>query len=458
MKRRKRNTKLVILILVSGLLICLIYFGLFLSRITGFIIYFPEGVNDSCVTIGEQQLNDYNVSFTQGLVAYYRFNNLSYLGEHDSKICDFSGKGHGGIVYGSGWNNTGGVVDGAFEFNGVDNYIEIADSDDFSPNVTDNQFSVSFWVKFGSTNFVGEGWYDDYKNFLGKSTWGGGYEWEFRQYNASNIEGRNDRISFYTFNVTGGLGSGSYAQDNITPEIWIYFAGTINGSNVTIYKNGVFRDTDPLSNYGIKLQNGESPLRIGTTDFTTFLNGSIDELRIYNRTLNSSEVFEIYNETLQKRLAWLNMNGSGIVANDTNLSLPENSGNTNTGSSSGGGGVAPKTINRSSTKVIKGLNSNISVNSSVNESAEASFPGAEDKSPMQEKAGEKSAFTGAVVDEEETDIKGGGKSILSAFANNLNLRKNWTFAAMTLLFIVCVIGLIVLYLKRSAGNRKGKGI
>jgi len=300
------------LILIVILIISLVFVVLFYRPFTRFAVYSTKYM-PNCNFSLEQHLN---ITHNEGLVAYFRFNNYSFLNEKEDFICDISSKNHRGLVYNAALNSTGGVFgDGAFEFDGLDSYIEIADSDDFSPNYTNNRFSVSFWVKFNDVSFVGEGAYNDYKNYLGKSTWGGGYEWEFRQYNSSNLENRGNRLSFYAFNITGGLGSGNYVQENITLGEWMHLVGTINGTHTAIYRNGVFKGTSPLSSYGINLKNGNSSLRIGTTDFTTFLNGSIDEFRAYNKTLNSSEIFDIYSEDLQRK-------NVSFGINETNASEP----------------------------------------------------------------------------------------------------------------------------------------
>ncbi len=54
-----------------------------------------------------------------------------------------------------------------------------------------------------------------YAHWLGKITYGGGNqaEWAARMYSLNNEGGRNNRISGYAFNRTGGQGVGSYFED-----------------------------------------------------------------------------------------------------------------------------------------------------------------------------------------------------------------------------------------------------
>jgi len=179
-----------------------------------------------------------------------------------------------------------------FEFDGIDKRIRVNDSDSLSPHTSNQHFTVSFWIKFRKTDFVGEGTKKDYINFLGKGNSVNGQEFAFRKYNSSNAQGRNNRISFYVFNPEGGLGAGSYFQESIGEE-WIYVTGVINGTNIKIYKNGVLKNSNPLSEYNISMKNTEADFYIGK-EVNSSYNGFIDELRIYNRSLNDCQVRELF--------------------------------------------------------------------------------------------------------------------------------------------------------------------
>lgn len=213
------------------------------------------------------------------------------FGENENR--DISGRGHDAIVRGAKYDPSGGRDGtGAYIFS-ENAYLEIADADDLSASTT-GELTVSFWVRFDSTEFVGEGSQNDYIHFLGKGGNSGDYEYMFRQYNSSNAQDRNDRVSFYHFNPEGGLGAGSYVQQSISPGEWIHLVGVIRqGTMVEIWKNGVMIDSDPLSSYNIDLQNGNAPLRIGTADTDSYLQGSIDDLKIYSKALSAAEIKEL---------------------------------------------------------------------------------------------------------------------------------------------------------------------
>lgn len=76
--------------------------------------------------------------------------------------------------------------------------------------------------------------------------------------------------------------------------------GELDGDRTKLYINGKLVDSDLLSDYGIQMSNTGAPLRIGTTDKDSFLQGSISNLMIYNRALNDSEVNQLFLTDLSK--------------------------------------------------------------------------------------------------------------------------------------------------------------
>jgi hypothetical protein len=107
-------------------------------------------------------------------------------------------------------------------------------------------------------------------------------------YQDGNSAGRENRISFYSFNLAGGLGAGSYFQETVTPGEWIHYVGEFDASDTYLFKNGVQKDSDPLSGYAITPGNGTAPVRIGTRDLNSFFQGSIARVAIYGSRLSAA--------------------------------------------------------------------------------------------------------------------------------------------------------------------------
>jgi hypothetical protein len=225
----------------------------------------------------------------EGLVASYRFND-------DAR--DSSGRGHHGVLHGVRLtSNRLGDGSSAYAFDGEGAHIEIPDHDDFSLSTT-GRLSISVWLRPGTLRFPrteGTG----YVHWLGKGV-PGRHEWAFRMYSADNTEGRENRVSFYLFNPAGGLGAGSFVQDDVVRGTWHHHVAVVDLKADTIawYKNGVLRDRDSfLGNpYHIRPRNGSAPVRIGTRDFASFFKGAIDNIHVYNRALSPAEVVQLFND------------------------------------------------------------------------------------------------------------------------------------------------------------------
>ena len=179
-------------------------------------------------------------------------------------------------------------------FDGSQTYIEVTSSTDFSIPAG-GALTVSAWIRPETLFFPNtEG--SGYVYWLGKGEQGQ-YEWTFRMYSQDNTEGRGNRISFYVFNHTGGLGIGSYFQDDLQAGDWIHVVGAADSQRTYIYRDGVRRDSDM---YGGKItpQAGHAPLRIGTRDLHSFFQGEIREVRLWHRLLTDAEVADLYNSNV----------------------------------------------------------------------------------------------------------------------------------------------------------------
>jgi hypothetical protein len=196
-------------------------------------------------------------------------------------------------------------------FDGEDDYIEIADSADFSAATT-GQLSVSALIRPDVLTFpVSQS--TGYIHWMGKGE-ARQYEWAFRMYNenTNDIPPRPNRISFYLFNLVGGEGIGSYFQEAVQAGEWIHVVGTADGEQTSIFKNGEFKDCDrytgtgpgPCHNYPaeqwITPVHGGAPLRIGTRDRESFFLGAIREVRIWSRALTATEVGALYSGSVSQ--------------------------------------------------------------------------------------------------------------------------------------------------------------
>lgn len=230
-----------------------------------------------------------NSNCSTNLVAYYPFN---------GNANDESANNNNGIVSGASLtNNRFNKSNSAYAFDGISNYIEIPDNDVFSISTT-SKLSISVWMRVDQLDFSNYEGTGDYVHWMGKGS-NGDKEWLFRMYNKSSPI-RPNRTSCYAFNLSGGLGAGSYVEEELTVGEWIHYAMIYDYSTNTIqlYKNGILKDTDMFTDYNITPQNGTTPVRIGTSDFNSFFKGAIDDIRVYDGILTPEEITNLYNESV----------------------------------------------------------------------------------------------------------------------------------------------------------------
>jgi hypothetical protein len=178
-------------------------------------------------------------------------------------------------------------------FDGNNDYIEIEDSDDFSVDTT-GEYTISVWIKSETLSFDKD-LSSGYIHWMGKGE-PNKHEWTFRMYSADNTAGRENRISFYLFNNDGGLGAGSYVQENVKIGEWVHIVAKVDNKYVYLYKNGVLKDKDRYyeSPYWITPENSNAPVRIGSREMKSFFEGNIAEVAMFNKALSSEDINEIY--------------------------------------------------------------------------------------------------------------------------------------------------------------------
>jgi Concanavalin A-like lectin/glucanases superfamily len=206
-------------------------------------------------------------------------------------------------------------------FNGLSDFAAVASSPDLS--VSPAGLTVAAWVRPDTLTFPkteGSLPTEQYVHWLGKGETGQ-HEWVFRMY-SDPADPRANRISFYVFNANGGRGCGSYFQDPLQAGQWIDVVGVADTATqqVMIYKNGALRATTSFAGL-ITPTPGSAPLRMGTRDFSSFLQGAIGPVRVWNRPLTASEVHDLYAATAVPPnglvAEYLLSEGAGLTAHDT---------------------------------------------------------------------------------------------------------------------------------------------
>jgi len=190
------------------------------------------------------------------MVAYYKL---------DSDAMDSSGNGIDGTIEGDPqWIE--GVIDGALQFDGVDDGIDTGYTEDLV------NFTVACWVNSPAAP---------------ANVWGGGPV--ERQFNFMMAWNREDDFRGGILAHIGGWKSASY--EPIEPNKWHHIVGTYDGEALKAYRDGVLITSTPASGAP---RSESRTLKIGR-GLSTFFDGAVDDVRIYRRALTEAEIADLVN-------------------------------------------------------------------------------------------------------------------------------------------------------------------
>ena len=261
----------------------------------------------------DEQVHQLYSSESSGLVAYYPFNGNA----NDESIT-----ANHATIYGSTLITDRNNISGkAYSFNGSSDRLQVPENDAY--DFGDGDFSITSWVSLNeikTARIVSAG------HRIDDGIWGLGF-------GSHPVWGSGLRINYFVY--SGGAYR-DFSSDEITGYTlgqWAMVGITKTGSTITFYFNGKKAGTATIS----LVSNAGSYLSIGSRQDASethieFLNGKIDEVRIYNHGLSETEIIEDYNSTRNCLVAYYPFNGN---ANDE-------SGNGHDGSVSG----ATKTTDR----------------------------------------------------------------------------------------------------------------
>jgi len=191
-----------------------------------------------------------------------------------------------------GWDPNGKYAS-AMKFDGTNDYVNVTCSTNGPLDLTQN-VTIATWV-----NRTGDG----YTNYNMDGIAGANY-WSMYSYGLiiHQLDDFSDTYPvFSVFNSTGNDLSVS-GNINIANNQYYYLVGVFNGTNAQLYING---NLNVQRNYATTQQLSHcsnNAFFIGATYPPTyrFFNGSIDEVRIWNRSLSASEISQQYYSNLAK--------------------------------------------------------------------------------------------------------------------------------------------------------------
>jgi hypothetical protein len=233
---------------------------------------------------------------TGGLVAAYAFDEGT-----GTVVSDASGNSQNGTISGSAWASSG-KYGSALSFNGTNNWVSIPDSDllDLSTGLT-----VEAWVNPAATP-------TSWKTIIMKEAPG------FYVYALYISPSSHPAI----YIVINGQEQGFEVASTTMPiNMWSHLAGTFDGAMLRLYVNGIQVGSQAVS---ATIPATTGVLRIGGNSIwgKEYFNGTIDDVRIYNRSLTAAEIqadlnTPVWNPSTSPALSYVAINPDTLEGGNT---------------------------------------------------------------------------------------------------------------------------------------------
>jgi len=195
---------------------------------------------------------------------------------------DVTSQHPGTLANGTGF--TTGLVNQAFTFDGVDDYVNLGG---WNPGT---RWTLQAWVKLSQLQ-TGR------RAILGANA-------DSRDWSLTAYDGSLGLTYKPLSGSTESLTNATVAQTNT----WYHLAGTFDGSNVALYVNGVLVGTAPAASDYLGSSSGT---RIGgSVCCGEYFAGAVDEATIHNRPLSASEIATVFSQGAAGRCAGL---GLGVL-------------------------------------------------------------------------------------------------------------------------------------------------
>jgi hypothetical protein len=198
---------------------------------------------------------------TGGLIVSLGFDEAS------GSVRDSSGHANGGTVSGAK-RVTGGRHGKAMSFDGVNDYVSVADSSSLDLK---SGMTLEAWVRPSS---LGSAWRQAILKENGRTASYGLY--------ANTDEGRPSGY------VRRASEVGATSSSKLALNTWSHVAATYDGATLRVYVNGVQKGSRTTTGL---ISVGNGPLKLGgNAIFGEWFKGLIDDVRVWNRALSASEV------------------------------------------------------------------------------------------------------------------------------------------------------------------------
>jgi len=213
-------------------------------------------------------------TLAEGLVGYWTMDQSDSSG---STLFDQSPYGNNGTIYGATFaTDKNGNPNSAMSFDGENDYVDIGDSASGNLDFGTGNFTISFWFK----GILGD------KGIVSKKSTSNGTDAGWTIYLDTPGWHLRTRLANGSNQIAvSGL------KTNLNDNIWHYGTIVKSGDNLLVYTDGLIdNSTTGVSSYNVNNAINFYIGRIGST----YWNGSIGDVRIYNRALFAIEIQQLY--------------------------------------------------------------------------------------------------------------------------------------------------------------------
>jgi uncharacterized protein (TIGR02145 family) len=221
------------------------------------------------------------VNLNSGLVAHWTFDTSAISG---TTVTDMTYRGNDGTLVSSP-GTTIGRLGQAVSFNGTSQYVSVGNK-----NIIEDAAaaSVCLWLKYNAPSVTAD---------AGLLTKWDSEGWLMWVDDVAFTSGRTNTISFAVDASQSGPGRVEGSTNLVVPGEWAHYCGTFQGGSfIRLYKNGVL-DRENTTSIVSVVDSNTHAIRIGDSanaGSIKYLNGEVDDVRIYNRALSADDVIALY--------------------------------------------------------------------------------------------------------------------------------------------------------------------